>query len=85
MNCKPGDLAVVVRTRKSTENCLGKFITVHKLNLLGHWEYSPILLGVNEQFIHFAEDAALIPIRNHPDDAIDEVLAITGKPMKEPA
>lgn len=86
MNCKPGDLAVVVRAAEHAKNCIGKLITVEKTVSGTHWRYSPMLYRATDGLpINYVEDECLRPIRNHPDDAVDEMLVITGKPVKEAA
>lgn len=103
MNCKPGDLAVIVRDEKNL-GLLGRICRVlhaastsefrlpdgylHVPCSAGRWAIDfnePInvpLRNGNSRWTRFAvaNDAALRPIRDPGDDAIDEMVLIVGKP-----
>lgn len=91
MNCKEGDLAVVVRS--STGKSLGKIVTCVKLaripglyeadGYLSHgavwetdWYHPTVTGGIN----NFVMDADLRPLRDNPGD--DE--SLTWAPRKDP-
>ena len=81
MNCKPGDLAVIVFAPYDPQH-LGKIVTVKHRIELGFgidWVCDPQLFCNNEQAIAWNE-RSLRPIRDPGDDAVDEFLALTGKP-----
>jgi hypothetical protein len=90
MNCKPGDLAIVVRGMYSDEN-VGKLVRTVRLVPLHDadgpsWEVESLsgflmhprveLCGLRGWF----EDSRLRPIRDPGDDAQDEMLVLLGKP-----
>ena len=89
MNCKPGDLAVIVMAGPKTQHHLGKIVRVvsaHtgrsvKLRDLPHWDYvEPKLKHLDGTEIDWIHDMCLRPIRNN--DGEDEMLRITGKPQE---
>jgi hypothetical protein len=84
MNCKPGDLAVVIRG----EFASGKIVRCLYLrpehcviSKDGHLRYGPIwqveprIPDFSNRLVSHARDAILRPIRNPGDDASDESLA----------
>lgn len=77
MNCKPGDLAVILRALWP-EN-VGRLVTVIRLHIPGVWLTEGHGPGI------YCDDADLLPIRPQPDDAIDEVIQRIGTPHKEVA
>jgi hypothetical protein len=92
MNCKPGDLAVVVRAGPLTQDFLGRLVTVKRPGpdlfvdgiVYASWEYEPELrnsVGV----VQAIEDACLRPIRDPGDDARDQTLNWLPAPTKETA
>lgn len=96
MNCKPGDLAVVIR---SDAKNAGKVVEVlrpaTKIESEGfrhfnegfHWWVrsagSPIVSGLGVVRTETAlPDARLRPIRDPGDDATDEMVQLLGKPSE---
>lgn len=85
MNCRPGDMAMVVESM--FPRLLGRIITVHNLLLMGPkkipcWSYTGNLSVPGYQ-VEFAEDYCLRPIRDPGDDAVDEMVQLHGKPVEE--
>jgi hypothetical protein len=80
MNCKPGDLAVVIHTNPAWTKHIGRLVRVlepSKCLPAGHW-----LTDIEEpgyQSVHFW-DGWLRPIRDN--DQEDETLTWAGKPEK---
>lgn len=77
MNCKPGDLAVVVNGGQWHQEHVGKIVSVKRLawpNEYGPtWEYEPELWSTKWQlYVPCLEDVAIRPIRDPGDDAVDE-------------
>lgn len=79
MNCKPGDMAMVMRSWYP--QLLGRLITVHELageNQMGPiWTYTGNL-AVQGVTIEYVEDCCLKPIRDPGDDAVDEMVQLCG-------
>lgn len=79
MNCRPGDLAMVVDTIH--KHLLGRIITVHNLageNQFGPcWNYSGNLVSSTGR-LEYVEDCCLKPIRDPGDDAVDEMVELVG-------
>lgn len=76
MNCRPGDLAVIVRADGMTgDKLIGRIVRVTTLRDTGkHWNYEgPAISTVWGPVIGLADDA-LRPIRDPGDDAVDETL-----------
>lgn len=76
MNCKQGDLAIVIRSVRGNE---GKIVRcVSPLKIIEAWtvepDFNPEVLGIPT-----FPDAWLRPIRDQ--DGEDEMLRIAGKPM----
>lgn len=92
MNCKPGDLAVIVRSEAGNE---GKFVTCLRLVdrlwirrdgsdfRAPSWEVDVELGGWGGDWTSYVPDSSLRPIRGQPGD--DETLAWAGKPNELPA
>ena len=86
MNCKQGDLAIIVKIKNGSpdgaEKHLGKIVkcieSYYDDNFL-IWETDPVLLDTDGDELDF-EDDELKPIRD--TDKEDEMLRITGKPEK---
>jgi hypothetical protein len=75
MNCKPGDLAVVVSSPLCPEY-LGRIIVVGEVEMLygcPHWTAVPPIF--RDGFEMAFEDSTLCPIRDPGEDAKDESLA----------
>lgn len=88
MNCKPGDLAVIVKTAPAGKFLLGKVVHVLTLCADSEWEvrlYKPITNptnGVTGEY-GLAPDECLRPIRDPGDDATDETLTWLPVPSRE--
>lgn len=83
MNCKPGDMAIIVRSRAHPEH-LGKVIQVH--DHYGHeigWTHTPSLQLKNGNPSLFICDSCLKPLRN--DEGPDMMTLLAGIPSKEKA
>lgn len=94
MNCKPGDLAIVVRSYAGNE---GKIVRCLKLApgitraLLPNgdfevgaiWEIDRPLKSWAGCSDKFAPDSSLRPIRDPGDDAVDETLLRLPSPRQE--
>ena len=82
MNCKEGDLAIVVRAQGVAAHLLGRLITVKKITSgmqIGvYWTYEPAMY-VGYEIVTKIHDSALRPIRDNPGK--DETL--TWCPRKE--
>ena len=87
MNCKPGDLAVIVKTTEAGSFLLGRFVEVLSSAGADVWNvrlqrdiYNP----VNGEFgtEGLAWDGALRPIRD--GEGQDETLRLLGRPVGEP-
>lgn len=101
MNCKPGDLAVIVRTPKEGhyDMCLGRVVTVTSLRtdlsyVAWHfkWNGATTMGGRRGHRCVSIPDFALRPIRDPGEDARDETLEwlptpsrSLPSPTKEPA
>lgn len=92
MNCKQGDLAVIVKSAAGNE---GKIVTC--VRLLGSmqwrhpdgrmhscstWEIDGVIKGWSWQMSNTIADDQLRPIRDN--DGEDEMLRIAGLPNKQP-
>lgn len=79
MNCKPGDLAIVVRDSYGPQTHLGKIVTTVALEYAPDakgiemlaWATAPILYD-DDGVIALFNDSSLRPIRPHGDDAVDQ-------------
>jgi hypothetical protein len=84
MNCKPNDLAMVVRSNYPA--MLGRVIRVTTLLKLNDvpdeqvyaWLYEGDLFTDQGGRIAAAEDCCLRPLRNPDDDAVDEMVQLVG-------
>lgn len=95
MNCKPGDLAVMVRSFAGNEGkivrclrlaCEGELIAIGWAMDMGPVWYIDMPLRANWGLaVPLAIDAFLRPIRDPGDDATDETLVWAGKPQREHA
>ena len=84
LNCKPGDLAVVVSACSQYHEFIGRIVQVQRLaerdeKLLPAWHTNPVLHKAG--IIVYASDCCLRPLRwaNRPD----EMLLRAGKPVRE--
>jgi hypothetical protein len=94
MNCKPGDLAVFVR---SAAGNVGKIVRCLRLATSAEIEAKNHIPDMGPVWIidrelprqrtpaALALDCILRPIRPQPDDAVDEVIQRIGTPHKETA
>lgn len=82
MNCKPGDLAVIVRAISEWQH-VGKIVRVLRLvELEGEncWRTEPELRTADGRYWIGWRDRNLRPIRD--SDGEDEMLRIAGKPQE---
>lgn len=76
MNCKPGDLAIVVDSADGDQTFLGRVLTT--VLLIDHkdgraaWLTEPILKDPRDGVSILWLDTSLKPIRDPGDDAVDE-------------
>ncbi len=82
MNCKPGELAVVISAPNDPEYLGAIIVCVSWMDGEhgGGWKTYPILRCKKYGFGLLWHDDDLRPIRDPGDDAVDEFLALTGKP-----
>lgn len=85
MNCKPGDLAVLVRSDAGNE---GKIVTCVKyVGFVPTWRYNDLweidrgLLDNFGEISKYASDSCLKPLRGGEGE--DEMIRIAGKSQKE--
>lgn len=93
MNCKPGDLAVIVKD-ELPEKDVGKLVYVRKFDEVDKYGATcwlcdsasgPLRYWEGKQFRYSKTgisipDAWLRPIRDPGDDATDEMVRVVGKP-----
>jgi hypothetical protein len=83
VNCKPNDLAMIVRTNASHRQFLGRVVRVKALALSKYgnmaWETSPVLRDPNGTVV-LANDECLRPIRWSGER--DEMIVRLGKPER---
>ena len=92
MNCKPGDLAIIVRSEAGNEGKIVQCIRVirHQLwsgprcgdRLTATWEIDIPLADFEGHVSNEIADDQLRPIRDN--DGEDEMLRIAGLPNKQP-
>ncbi|RZI60671.1 MAG: hypothetical protein EOP14_00105 [Pseudomonas sp.] len=96
MNCKPGDLAIIVRAHGPS---LGQIVRCLKLNPLissvptfgvngtgapePFWDIDITIVAFNGTKVRYVPDACLRPIRDPGDDAVDETLLRLPSPRQE--
>ena len=88
MNCKPGDLAIVVGGNPLVPPALGAIVRVTVLNNIfsDSWETDPPIFDPSDSYFIVIQDAHLRPIRPQDDDAQDESYAwLPPVPTKEHA
>lgn len=95
MNCKPGDLAVFVRSKAGNEGKIVRCIRLATSEEIDHWAHTDtkgpvwvvdqMVLRKYGTFAPLALDVNLRPIRPQDDDAVDEVIQRIGTPHKETA
>jgi hypothetical protein len=81
MNCKPGNLAVIVRASMEPE-LLGRIVTVTTISpwfVIPHWRTDPPLRMRGGDGYWVVPDYCLRPLRDN--DGEDEILRIAGKPQ----
>lgn len=88
MNCKPGDLAVIVRCERSyCKAHLGKIVRCIQLESCDegsmHWATDPKLYATDDGLEIVWADEVLRPIRDPGDDATDETLTWLPVPSRE--
>ena len=87
MNCKPGDLAVIVSGIPADN--IGKIIKVLTVEDRWYglaWDYEGALYGANFPGVRAdrVADSCLRPIRDPGEDATDEMVELLGKPVAKP-
>ena len=93
MNCKPGDLAVIVRSSAGNEGRMVQCLRLATSQELEEANFAPLPTWVLDQplptvlgaVVHMARDEALRPIRDPGDDATDETLLWKLVSVKEVA
>ena len=86
MNCKPGDLAIIVDAGSCARVHIGKIVRCIRLTepIYGHhgfgWETLPELNASDDGKALLWRDEHLRPIRDPGDDATDEMVQLLGKP-----
>lgn len=85
MNCKPGDLAVIVHCEMNwCKAHLGKVVRCLRLvdteEQLPGWETDPELHATDDGSLIAWADEVLRPIQDPGDDAVDEMVQKLGKP-----
>jgi len=96
MNCKQGDLAIIVKSWAGNQ---GKFVTCVRLDAYRSgrecidqygvvsppepvWETDRNLPAWDGSLDNYIADSQLRPIRPQSDDATDEMVLIAGKPQE---
>lgn len=86
MNCKQGDLAIIVESMAGNEGkivrCVEFFGTATyriRREVPNNWLIEPKIPGLGGEMCRMVDDASLRPIRDQ--DGEDEMLRIAGKPM----
>lgn len=94
MNCKPGDLAVVVNSKAGNDGKLVTCIRLARAKILNRngafesgpiWEVDKELASFSGSRDRYIADRQLRPIRDPGEDAQDETLLWAGSPVKEVA
>lgn len=87
LNCKPGDLAVMVKSNAGNEGRVVRCIQfVGKVpGWVGdeRWEIDQVLPGFRGGKTNTAQDSMLFPLRDPGDDARDETLEWLPVPSRE--
>lgn len=88
LNCKPGDLAVVMRSFQGNEGRIVRCIRLVQVRWergeeCPTWEIYPPLQNVVHHARTFCPDFQLRPIRDPGDDARDESLSWLPVPSRE--
>ena len=82
MNCKPGDLAIAVKSVAGNEGkimtCVRYIGEIKGFEGKDHWEVDRLLPARMGGEYPFCRDSYLRPIR--PNDGEDEIIRIAGKP-----
>lgn len=86
MNCKPGDLAVIVNAPHLNEWAIGRIVRVTScFEFAGEWywryEGNRLKSPRTGNVCNEVEDVYLRPIRD-PGDATDEMVQLLGKPSE---
>ncbi len=84
MNCRPGDLAIVVKSnkRRDTSGAIVRVLRTYPADGM-YCMFGPAWVVDYQGVEHHALDAWLRPIRDPGDDAVDETLLFS--PVKEEA
>lgn len=85
MNCKKGELAVIIKSDPDKQHAIGHICRVVERwqhQFLRHepaWRIDPVVSGGYDVVL----DECLRPIRDPGDDAVDETLVRLGKPVTD--
>jgi hypothetical protein len=86
MNCKPGDIAVVVRALDARFaykiGAMCRVIRLYPGYAPAAWEYERLSPALEDPRSHLVLDCVLRPIRPQDDDATDESLLWAPAPEK---
>ena len=91
MNCKPGDLAVIVSTNGEKDQWpLGRIVICQSHIRVAHCDYWRLgellpVPGAPGFFVDAVQDSCLCPLRDPGDDAVDETLLWLPVPETEAA
>ena len=94
MNCKQGDVAVIVRSYAGNEGKIVRCLRLLKNDMawvgidgitekFPTWEIDRQLKGWKGDTSCYVADYKLRPIRDPGDDATDEMIVLLGKPVRE--
>jgi hypothetical protein len=92
MNCKPGDLAIVVWSEAGNEGKILRCLRLVRKSVLMKnfevkedwcWEIDRQIPGCHGTPTRFVRDSILRPIRDPGDDAVDETLLRLPSPRQE--
>jgi hypothetical protein len=84
MNCRPGQLARIVKVREPNNHLLGCIVQVSRISPLSEqfettlWEYSPMLYSARGELIVAFADSCLRPLDTPGDDEVDEMVRLVG-------
>lgn len=89
MNCRPGDLAIIVAADRGTPNgVLGVIVRVVEMDPNGSpvtgapsWKLDRLYV-VDDFFFNRARDSVLRPIRPQADDVVDQMVKLVGAAPK---
>lgn len=92
MNCRPGDMAIVVRSSVGNEGKILRCLRLVRMSVMMKnfevkeawcWETDSRLPSCHGTPTRFVRDSNLRPIRDPGDDAVDETLLRLPSPRQE--